>query len=125
DGDGRPDLYNANISHWWAGKSADPAELLINSSSGSGNIGFNRLTPAQSGLVIPHLDPNGWNEGLVMAAAADLDSDGRPDLIASGTDYPYQFGWIFHQLPDAGFKEVGQQWGIHFPCMSGLSVADF
>lgn len=125
DGDGRADLYNANITHWWAGQSADPAQLLTNTSSDGGLITFDRIPNPQSGLVIPHLDPNGWNEGLVMAAAADLDGDGRPDLIAAGTDYPYQFGWIFHQLPDAGFSEVGEQWGLHFPCMSGLTVADF
>ncbi len=125
DGDGRPDLYSAIIRHWWAGQGSDPAQLLLNATEG-GPVTFDRVPNPQSGLVVPHPDPQtGWDEGLLMAAAVDLDNDGRPDLVVAASDYDYQFGLVYVQQPDGTFQEVGQSWGLHHPCMSGLSVADF
>ena len=68
--------------------------------------------------------PQGWNEGVQHVALADIDNDGRPDILAGGRDYSYQYGTLFIQQPDGTFQELGSDWGFHFPCAGGLSVAD-
>ncbi len=123
NGDGKADLYTAGIRHWHIGESSDPSELLVNAGDG-GVIAFERIHAAQSGLVVPHPTTD-WNEGLLEVAAVDLDNDARPDLFVAASDYPDQFGLLFHQLADGGFEEVGQAWGIHHACVSGIAVADF
>ena len=123
DGDGKPDLYSAEIRHWHIGQSSDPSELLL----GAGEPGHPRFTRpgnAATGLVWPH-PTSDWNEGGLMVAGLDLDNDGRKDLIVAASDYPDQFGLVFHQKADGTFEEVGQPWGMHHACVSGLAVADF
>jgi hypothetical protein len=123
NGDGVMDLYSAEIKHWHVGQSADGSELLVGGST-PGNLSFTRPGNTATGLIQPH-PTSDWNEGDIMAAAADLDNDGRLDLIVAASDYPDQFGWIFHQRDNGTFEEVGQSWGLHHACMSGLTVADF
>ena len=123
DGDGTPDLYSAEIKHWHIGQSADGSELL-HSTTTPGKIGFMRPGNATTGLTVPHLSSD-WNEGGIHVAAGDFDGDGREDLILGTSDYPDQFGWVYHQKPDGTFEEVGKQWGFHHACVSGLTVADF
>ena len=124
DGDGKLDLYNAGIHHWHIGQSGDSSELLLNTSPGDGSISFNRPGNATTGMVWPH-PTSDWNEGGLMVAGGDLDNDGREDLVVAASDYPNQFGLVFHQKPDGTFEEVGQAWGMHHACMSGLAIADF
>jgi len=124
DGDGMLDLYTANIRHWHIGESSDPSQLLVNTTAQSGSISFNRIPTAQNGMVFPH-PTSDWNEGALMVSGGDLDNDGREDLIVAASDYPDQYGLVFHQKPDGTFEEVGEQWGLHHPCMSGLTIADF
>ena len=124
DGDGVPDLYSAEIRHWWAGQSSDASELL-HATSTPGHISFARPGNAATGLAIPHVDPVSWDEGELMVAGGDLDGDGREDLIVASSDYPGQFGLVYHQKPDHTFEEVGAAWGMHHPCVSGLTIGDF
>ena len=123
DGDGKNDLYNAEIHHWWAGGASDSSELLKNVST-RGSVRLNRPGNAATGLVAPHLTSD-WNEGIMMAAGGDLDNDGRLDLVVGASDYPDQFGLVFQQQPDGGFSEQGVAWGLHHQCLSGLAIADF
>jgi hypothetical protein len=123
DGDGMLDLYSAEIHHWHIGESSDSSELLRNTTQ-NGVISFDRPGNANTGMVWPH-PTSDWNEGGLMVAGGDLDNDGREDLIVAASDYPNQFGLVFHQKPDGTFEEVGQAWGLHHPCMSGLTIADF
>ena len=123
DGDGKNELYNAEIHHWWAGGASDSSELLMNVST-PGSARFSRPGNANTGLSFPHLSTD-WNEGGLMAAGGDLDNDGRLDLIAAASDYPDQFGLIFQQQPDGKFLERGLAWGLRHECMSGLAIADF
>jgi hypothetical protein len=124
NGDGLNDLYNAEIKHWHIGQSADPSQLLANRTQPGGRITFDRVDTAANGMVFPH-PTSDWNEGAIYAAGGDLDNDGRTDVIVGATDYPDQFGLVFHQKPDHSFEEVGQAWGLHHACLSGLTIADF
>ena len=124
NGDGLLDLYTAGIHHWHIGQSGDSSELLVNKSPGDGTITFDRPGNATTGMVWPH-PTSDWNEGGLMVAGGDLDNDGLEDLVVAASDYPDQFGLVFHQKPDHTFEEVGSQWGLHHACMSGLTIADF
>jgi len=124
DGDGKLDLYTAGIHHWWAGGSGDSSELVRNIGAQPGEMKFDRPGNAATGMVWPHKTQD-WNEGGLMAAAGDFDGDGREDLIVAASDYPDQFGLLFHQKADHTYEEVGKAWGIHHACVSGVTVADF
>jgi hypothetical protein len=121
-GDGKLDLYNAEIAHWWAGQSSDRSELLVN--DGAGEIHFDRPGQEATGMVWEHVGVD-WNEGGLMAAAGDLDHDGREDVLVAASDYPDQYGLYFHQEASGSFVEAGEERGFHHPCTSGLTVADF
>lgn len=123
DGDGKNDLYNAEIHHWWAGGSSDSSQLLKNVST-PGSARFTRPGNAPMGLLFPHPTTD-WNEGGLMAAGGDLDNDGRLDLVVAASDYADQFGLIFQQQADGTFIDQGLSWGLRHECMSGLAVADF
>lgn len=122
-GDGQLDLYTAEIAHWWAGGSSDKSNLLVNDGS-PGMKHFTRADRSATGLEVPHVGAS-WNEGGITAAIADLDLDARPDILLGTSDYPDQYGWIFHQKTDGSFEEIGEALGLHHPCAVGLTVADF
>ncbi|MFT3711263.1 MAG: CRTAC1 family protein [Archangium sp.] len=123
DGDGKNDLYNAEIHHWWAGGSSDSSELLKGAST-TGTVQFTRPGNATTGLGLPHVGLS-WNEGGLMAAGGDLDLDGRMDLVVAASDYPDQFGMIFRQSADGTFADQSLAWNLRHECMSGLAIADF
>jgi hypothetical protein len=122
-GDGKLDLYNAEIAHWWAGQSSDKSTLLVNDTAASG-VHFNRPDREASGIAWEHPTVD-WNEGGIVAAAADLDNDGREDILVGASDYPDQYSLFFHQKADGTFEEIGEAQGLHHPCTSGLTLADF
>lgn len=124
DGDGKNDLYNAEIHHWWAGGSSDSSELMKNVTTATGEVRFQRPGNATTGLGLPRVGPS-WNEGGLMAAGGDLDADGRMDLIVAASDYPDQFGMVFAQKPDGTFEDRSLAWNLRHQCMSGLAIADF
>ena len=123
DGDGRLDLYSAAIRHWHIGGSSDASGLVLNDGSPEAPH-FARLGNDATGLAWPHPTPD-WNEGGLMVAGADLDGDARTDFFVAASDYPDQFGLLFHQKSDGTYEEVGEAWGLHHACASGLAVADF
>ncbi len=122
-GDGKLDLYTAEIAHWWAGQSSDKSDLLVNESE-PGTKRFTRADRAAVGIEVPHVGVD-WNEGGISAAAADLDLDARQDIILGTSDYPDQYGWVFQQTPEGTFQEVGETIGLHHPCAVAMSVADY
>ena len=122
-GDGKLDLYNVEIAHWWAGQSSDKSDLLVNTSEGT-SIAFERSGRTTMGLEWEHPTTD-WNEGGIVGAAADMDNDGRQDILAGASDYPDQFSLYFHQKTDGSFEEIGAAQGLHHPCTSGMTVSDF
>ncbi|HEY2365135.1 MAG TPA: VCBS repeat-containing protein, partial [Polyangiaceae bacterium] len=125
DGDGKPDLFQGTIRHWWAGNATDPSQILLNKTTAGGGVTLARVDSQTSGITYPHLDPLGWNEGIQQTSLVDMDNDGRVDVLNGGSDYAYQYGHLFMQQPDGTFQDLAQQWGLIFPCMDGLAVADF
>jgi enediyne biosynthesis protein E4 len=125
DGDGKPDVFQGTIRHWWAGNATDPPTLLLNKTHAGGSINLQRVDGAKNGVVFPHIDPLGWNEGIQQVSLVDMDNDGRTDILLGGSDYAYQYGHLFIQQPDGTFQDLAQEWGLRFPCMDGLAVADF
>lgn len=122
-GDGKLDLYTAEIAHWWAGGSSDKSNLLVNDGE-PGAKHFARADRAAAGIEVPHVGAS-WNEGGITAAVADLDLDARADIVLGTSDYPDQYAWIFHQKPDGAFEEIGESIGLHHPCGVAMSTADF
>lgn len=126
-GDGRNDLYNAEIQHWHIGASSDPSQLLVNAGAVEGSaVRFERPGRVVTGLEWPH-PTSDWNEGGIHAAAADLDLDGRLDLLVGASDYPGNWSLVFRQKGGAStaFEEVGAAAGLHHACTNGMAIADF
>jgi hypothetical protein len=126
-GDGRNDLYNAEIVHWHIGTSSDPSELLVNAgASDASPVRFARPGRGPTGLEWPH-PTSDWNEGGIHAAAADLDLDGRLDLLVGASDYPGNWSLLFRSLASEStrFEEIGAAAGLHHPCTNGMAIADF
>ncbi len=69
-----------------AGLSTDPSTLLINRTAPNGGIELDRVPGTEDGVVFPHIDPQGWNEGIQQTALVDMDNDGRPDILNGGSD---------------------------------------
>lgn len=124
DGDGKPDVFQGTIRHWWAGNATDPSQIILNKTPNSGPISFARVDDTQSGIVFPHLDPQGWNEGIQQSSLVDMNNDGRTDILTGGSDYAYQYGHLFIQQPDGTFQDLANAWGMMFPCVDGLAVVD-
>ena len=124
DGDGKLDLYDAHIAHWWAGGSSDKSSLLRNTSAGSTEFSFDRPDRAEVGLEVPH-PTNDWNEGGIVVATADLTGDARTDVVLGTSDYPDQFAWVYEQVGEVAFEERGEALGLHHPCTVGTTIADF
>lgn len=125
NGDGKPDLYSAEIKHWHIGESSDASELLANDSA-DGAIHFNRPGRGPTGLEWPH-PTRDWNEGGIMAANADLDLDGLDDIIVGASDYPGNWSLVYRQKKSAPgtFEEVAAAVGLKHDCAVGMAIADF
>lgn len=125
NGDGKLDLYSAEIKHWHIGESADQSELLVNDgATDAAPIHFTRPGRPATGLEWKHEGVD-WNEGGIMVAAADLDLDGMQDLIVGASDYPGNFSMIYRQKSPGVFEEIGEAVGLHHECTVGIAVADF
>ncbi len=124
DGDGKLDLYDAQIAHWWAGGSSDKSTLLRNTSAGPTEFSFERPDREAAGLEVPKPTID-WNEGGIVVAAADLTGDARTDVLLGTSDYPDQFAWVYEQIGELSFEERGEALGLHHPCTVGSTIADF
>ena len=141
DGDGDNDLFDASITHCWAGESSDLSALLINQLNKRKTCFFERmLEPLDEpdpqtglkwqpglGLTRDHSPqkPNGWNQGDLQAHWEDLDNDGLVDLIVCESDYPHNRLRVWRQKSDHTFVETQREWGIDFPNCPGAALGDF
>lgn len=140
DGDGDLDIFSADITHSWAGDSSDLSALLVNRLETFQEPFFERCIEALAttdpdtgfaarptrGLARDHSPqpPSNWNQGDLQAHWADLDCDGRLDLIVCESDYPGNRLRIFLQNADHSFREAEKELGIDFNNCPGVAVGD-
>lgn len=123
DNDGDLDLVTSEIEHWWAGTGSDHAEVLVN--TGEPDVRFERPGRESMGIVVPHTDPGGWNEGIMTAAVLDFDNDGWPDIYWGMSDYGGNHGLLLHQKSRLQFETVPVADGIDQHRSHGVVFADF
>lgn len=118
DDDGDTDLFCAEITHGWAGRSSDLSALLVNEGPGKK---FRRVW-------VPFKRPEKdkwWNQGDYQAHWADFDLDGRLDLLLASASYPDdQRLRIWRQDEKREFRDVTQDWGIDYRDPWSVAVAD-
>lgn len=133
DNDGDWDLFIAEITHAWAGESSDRSRFLVNQLAQTGVLKF-EYDPRLSVDRVPPTDApedlqRRWNQGDLFCELADLDNDGRLDLILASGDYPDPPPFderlrIFRQRPEGTFEDVTEQWGIDHVGAAQISLAD-
>lgn len=141
DNDGDLDLFDAAITHWWAGDSSDLSCLLINRLEIKKEPFFERqletLMTADGdtgrhdrpgmGLVRDHPNqlPTNWNQGDLQAHWEDMDNDGLLDLLICESDYPQNRLRLFLQKPDHTFAEHDLDLGLDWPNCPGVALGDY
>lgn len=125
DNDGDFDLFVSTIIHAWAGDSSDRSRFLVNQLMETGHLDF--LSPETLNVNrIPKLPPEGqaleaihtqYNQGDIYAELADLNNDGRLDLLLCSSDYPDppphdERLRIYFQQDNGRFLDVTQNLGI-------------
>ncbi len=147
DNDGDFDLFVSEITHAWAGESSDRSRFLVNMAvesrvenprfEASARLSVDRVppVPAEDEWNKPPLGtaekpwvPR-WNQGDLFCELADLDHDGRLDLILSSSDYPDPAPFdqrlrVFHQQPDGTFADTTASSGIDHVGAQQLSLGD-
>lgn len=112
DGDGKFDLFLSCITHSWAGESSDRSRFLLQRDA-EGHPRFEydpRLSVDRPQTHSPASRPS-WNQGDIFCRLADLDQDGKPDLLLASSDYPDPPPHenklrVYLQQPDGTFKDT-------------------
>ena len=141
DGDGDIDLFDAAITHSWAGDSSDLSALLINRLETFKEPFFERCLEVlhesdpetgfkarpTRGLARNHAPqpPENWNQGDLQAYWGDLNNDGLLDLVVCESDYPHNRLRVFLQKADHTFYEAEKELGLDWPNCPGIALGDF
>jgi hypothetical protein len=128
DTDGDFDLFLAEITHAWAGESSDRSRFLINDTLRDGARRFFYRGKYSVDRIPPEPSPGApqqWNQGDLFCELADLDQDGRLDLLLSSGDYPdNQRLRVFLQQPDGTLRDSTSALGIDHDGSQQISLAD-
>ena len=110
DDDGDMDLLSATIVHGDVGSASDPSELIFNPSDGGK---WQRPGNEVTGLLRPETGIY-WNHGESTALMADINLDGRKDVLwtQTGAYGPSDRASLFTQGGDGKFTRVDQAVGL-------------
>ena len=123
DNDGDWDLFLAEIAHGWAGESSDRSRFLINNGQTGDEAHFDEDPLRQTDRIPPGV--NNWNQGDLFAEMADLDLDGRLDLLLSSGDYPdNQRLRLFLQQADGSMLDATSEAELDHDGSQQLSLSD-
>ncbi|MHC4273628.1 MAG: CRTAC1 family protein [Planctomycetota bacterium] len=123
DGDGDFDLFLSEITHSWAGDSSDRSRFGLNRVADTGRLEFG----SDPRLTVDRIPPDrrDWNQGDLFCALADMDNDGRLDLLLSSGDYPDdQRLRLFRRQADGTFADVTAEVGLDHDGSQMISLAD-
>ncbi|MFP4540812.1 MAG: FG-GAP repeat domain-containing protein [Opitutales bacterium] len=137
DNDGDFDLFLSTIIHAWAGESSDRSRFLVNQLQETGELEFLSFEHLSVDRI-PALPPPGddlspehtqYNQGDIFVELADLNHDGRLDLILCSSQYPDppphdERLRIYFQQEDGRFRDVTAQLGIDHLGAGMPSLAD-
>lgn len=121
DRDGDLDTVQWSIVHSDVGASSDPSHVMRN--DGGLMPLFTHIKPTTNGLQ-RDWGNTGWNEGDLSGAVADLDLDGRLDILVASSDYPGTRMFVWLQKADGTFSEVPFALAIDQTRATGLAVVD-
>ncbi|MBD5777902.1 CRTAC1 family protein [Pelagicoccus sp. NFK12] len=137
DNDGDFDLFFSTIYHAWAGTSSDLSRFLVNQLQETGKLRFQESKHLSvDRLPRPPAAGEKWqyhhvrqNQGDIFAELADLNQDGRLDLILCSSDYadepPYEERLrLFIQQDDGSFADQTASYGIDHIGAGMPSLAD-
>ena len=123
DNDGDWDLFLAEIAHGWAGDSSDRSRFLIHNGRSGDEAHFEDDSRRKVDRIPQGV--NNWNQGDLFAEMADLDLDGRLDLLLSSGDYPDdQRLRLFLQQADGSMLDVTSEAGLDHDGSQQLSLSD-
>ncbi|HEB61246.1 MAG TPA: hypothetical protein ENJ06_05410, partial [Phycisphaeraceae bacterium] len=123
DNDGDFDIIVSEITHGWAGESADRTRILFNRWKEAGRLDF-ETRPGFSLDRIPPDKPN-WNQGDLFVGLFDFDNDGYTDVLVSSGDYPdNQRLRIYQNIDGLSLREVTAELGIDHDGSQQVSFAD-
>lgn len=122
DNDGDLDIFTGEITHGWAGESSDRSSLLVNGGKKK-NHAFKRYPDLLHRI---HQSTVNWNQGDMRVSWADLDNDGKQELLVASGDYPdKQYLRVYHMRKPLEFEEVTDRYGIDWESSASISIADF
>jgi hypothetical protein len=137
DNDGDFDLFVSTIIHAWAGESSDRSRFLVNQLSETGELSFATLEHLSVDRIPDLPDPGvpiteehtSYNQGDIYAELADLNHDGRLDLVLCSSDYPDppphdERLRIYFQQADGRFLDVTSDLGLDHVGAGMPSLAD-
>ncbi|MAM90639.1 MAG: hypothetical protein CMI15_04090 [Opitutaceae bacterium] len=137
DNDGDFDLFVSTIIHAWAGESSDRSRFLVNQLSETGELSFATFEHLSVDRIPDLPDPGvplteehtSYNQGDIYAELADLNHDGRLDLVLCSSDYPDppphdERLRIYFQQTDGRFLDVTSDLGLDHVGAGMPSLAD-
>jgi len=138
DNDGDFDLFVSTIKHAWAGDSSDVSRFFVNLLVETGafmlenrpELSVDRWPPPPAQGEEESEVYRRQNQGDIFCELADLDHDGRLDLILCSSDYPDAPPYeerlrLFMQQDDGTFEDRTLEIGIELFGAGQPALADF